>query len=86
MTDCKSKFYRCLVRASKDRYPLDIARDVDPDGGGGYILNIFFGWRFDDDLVHTRGYDTLAELRKSANFDVIRCACTSCLEGLQNEA
>jgi len=66
--------------STKARYPLDIARDVDPDGAEGFILNLIFGWRFVDDLVHVRGYDTLAELRKSARFDVIRCSCVSCLE------
>lgn len=64
------------------KYKLDVARDVDVDGYGdeaGYILNLPYGFRFDDDLVHVRGYDTMRELRRAAKQDVIPCACESCV-------
>ena len=59
-------------------YKLNIARDVDPDGDTGFILNLPNGFRFYDDLVHTRGYDTLKELKESAKNDVIPCSCKDC--------
>jgi hypothetical protein len=61
------------------KYKLDVARDVDshPDG---YMLCLPFGYRFYDDLVHTRGFDTLKELRESAKNDVIVCNCHECIK------
>lgn len=64
-------------------YKLDVARDVDADGDLGFVLNLWWGWRFDDDLVHTRGYDTMREVRLAAKQDVIPCACSDCLAHLQ---
>jgi hypothetical protein len=63
------------------KYKLNVARDVDVDGYGdevSYILNLPNGFRFNDDLVHTRGYDTMMELRQSAKTDTISCNCTLC--------
>ena len=60
------------------KYKLDINRDVDPDGDVGFILNLPNGFRFYDDLVHTRGYDTMKELKESAKRDVIVCDCKEC--------
>jgi len=64
------------------KYKLNIARDVDVDGHHpdeiSYILNLPNGFRFDDDLVHTRGYDTMSELRHGAKNDVITCNCITC--------
>jgi hypothetical protein len=63
------------------KYKLNVARDVDVDGYGdekGYILNLPYGFRFYDDLVHIRGYDTMRELRESARDDTIVCNCTMC--------
>lgn len=59
-------------------YKLNINRDVDPDGDTGFILNLPNGFRFYDDLVHTRGYDTMKELKESAKKDVIPCNCKDC--------
>lgn len=59
-------------------YKLNINRDVDPDGDTGFILNLPNGFRFYDDLVHTRGYDTMKELKESAKRDVIPCNCKDC--------
>jgi len=70
------------------KYKLNVARDVDTDGYGdemGYILNLPYGFRFYDDLVHTRGYDTMRELKQSARDDVIMCNCTMCnTQGKEN--
>jgi hypothetical protein len=60
------------------KYKLNIARDVDPDGDTGFILNLPNGFRFYDDIVHTRGYDTIQELKQSAKDDVITCDCKDC--------
>lgn len=60
------------------KYRLDVQRDVDPDGCGGLMLHLPFGFRFDDDLVHVRGYDSMAEVRESARRDVIPCECAEC--------
>jgi hypothetical protein len=65
------------------KYKLDVARDVDVDGYGdevSYILNLPNGYRFDDDQVHIRGYDTMAELRHAAKNDIISCNCASCIQ------
>ena len=59
------------------KYKLDIKRDVEPDGDA-YFLWLPFGFRFSDDLVHVRGYDTLAEIRKASKTDVILCDCADC--------
>jgi hypothetical protein len=63
-------------------YKLNIKNDVDItpawDGGNEYFLWLPFGYRFSDDLVHCRGYDTLAEVKQSAKNDVIECDCAEC--------
>ena len=63
------------------KYKLDINRDVDPDGDTGFILNLPNGFRFSDDIVHTRGYDTMRELKLSVKNDVIPCDCKDCKQG-----
>lgn len=65
------------------KYKLNVDRDVDVDGYGdevAYILNLPNGFRFYDDLVHVRGYDTMAELRLSAKNDVVICNCSECVK------
>jgi len=63
-------------------YKLNIKNDVDItpawDGGNEYFLWLPFGYRFSDDLVHCRGFDTLAEVKQSAKNDVIECDCAEC--------
>ena len=59
-------------------YKLNISRDVDTDEPDSFILNLPRGFRFDDDLVHVRGFDTMRELRAAVKTDVIPCTCTSC--------
>ena len=64
------------------KYVLNVQRDVDVDGWSedemSYILNLPNGFRFFDDQVHTRGYDTMQELRMASKNDVIRCDCVGC--------
>jgi hypothetical protein len=70
------------------KYKLNAARDIDIDGYGdevSYILNLPWGFRFDDDLVHIRGYDTMKELKTSAKNDVIKCDCKECQEFTNKE-
>jgi len=67
---------------TKRKYKLNTKLDVDVDGYGDdavFILNLPYGFRFSDDVVHVRGYDTMIELRMSAKNDVIPCNCTSCV-------
>ena len=63
-------------------YKLNIKKDVDItpawDGGNEYFLWLPFGYRFSDDLVHCRGFDTLAEVKQAAKNDVIDCDCAEC--------
>ena len=59
------------------RYKLDVKRDVDADDDG-YILNLPYGFRFDDEVVHVRGFDTMRELRAAVKNDVIVCQCSQC--------
>ena len=63
-------------------YKLNVSRDVDFDGDpsnpDGYVLCLPFGFRFANELVHTRGFDNMRELRSAAKQDVIPCDCASC--------
>jgi hypothetical protein len=61
------------------KYKLNVSRDVDPDGDMGFVLNLPYGFRFSDDLVHVRGYDSMKELKQSVKDDVIPCDCKDCL-------
>jgi hypothetical protein len=63
-----------------NKYKLDLQRDVDSDGGDGYMLYLPAGYRFYDDLVHVRGFDTLKEVRAAARHDVVPCDCWDCKE------
>ena len=61
------------------KYKLNIARDVDPDGDYGFILNLPYGFRFYDDIVHTKGFDTMKEVMWSAKNEVVPCDCNECV-------
>lgn len=63
------------------KYKLNKSRDVDTDGDEGYILNLPNGYRFDDEVVHTRGFDTMKELRAAIKTNVIPCNCKGCATG-----
>ena len=63
------------------QYKLNVKRDVDKDSDGhytDYILNLPKGFRFSDEVVHTRGFDSMKELRQAAKEDVIVCDCKWC--------
>ena len=63
------------------KYKLNIARDVDVDGYDdtiSYILNLPYGFRFEEDGNHVKGYDTMAELRADVKY-VSKCKCQQCV-------
>ena len=73
------------------KYKLNVKRDVDVCSSRfsdltDYMLNLPYGFRFDDEVVHVRGYDSMAELKASAKNDVVPCDCPDCLRGLQKKA
>ena len=70
--------------AKVKKYKLDVERDVDPDGDDGFMLCLPYGWRFYDDLVHVRGYDTMKELREDvrSGWIIIPCDCDECTQAI----
>lgn len=60
------------------KYKLNTKQDIDTDEPGSYILNLPRGFRFDNEVVHTRGFDTMRELKEAARKEVIPCNCDSC--------
>ena len=70
--------------AKVKKYKLDVERDVDPDGDDGFMLCLPYGWRFYDDLVHVRGYDTMKELREDvrSGWMIIPCDCDECTQAI----
>ena len=68
------------------KYKLDVKNDIDVDGYGEdvtYVLNLQYGFRFSDEIVHVRGYDSMQELKESIKNDVVTCDCQDCKQGLQ---
>ena len=69
-------------------YKLNVARDVDTDEPGVYILNLPGGWKFDHDpmdLCHTRAYDSMAEIRADIKAGwVVPCECSECTRMMSN--
>lgn len=60
------------------KYKFDRA-DVDVLDENDIILTLPYGYRFYDDVVHVRGYDTIAEIKQSIKRgDVIPCDCEAC--------
>ena len=60
-------------------YKLNVARDVDTDEPGVYILNLPAGWKFShDSLLHTYAYDSMKELRADIKSSVEPCDCGEC--------
>jgi len=68
-----------IEKEKQMKYKLDIKRDVDGQAGD-YLLWLPHGFRFSDEIVHVRGFDTIAEIRKSAKEDVVECDCKECLD------
>ena len=59
------------------RYKINPAKDIDKTEDG-FMLYLPYGFRFYDDLVHCRGFDTITELKAAARSDVILCDCEEC--------
>jgi hypothetical protein len=67
------------------KYKLNVKQDVETINGDfsrNYFLTLPYGFRFYDDLVHVRGYDTMRELRLSARTEIISCNCQECVKAL----
>ena len=61
------------------KYKLNIARDVDKDSDTEYMLFLPKGFRFYDEVVHCRGFDSLSDIRAAVkNNEVIACDCNEC--------
>ena len=61
------------------KYKLNVSRDVDTDDGV-YILNLPDGFRLDEqDLCHTKGFDSMKELWQYTKDSVIPCNCDGCV-------
>jgi hypothetical protein len=58
------------------KYKLNV-RDVDQDEDV-FILNLPRGYRFDDEVVHVRGFDSMKELMLASQRDVEPCDCKDC--------
>lgn len=68
------------------KYKLNVARDVDTDEPGNYILNLPFGFRFTHDpydISHVRGYDSMKELKEDIKDWVDVCDCEECKKHTQ---
>jgi hypothetical protein len=51
-------------------------QDIDQDQDG-LILNLPWGYRFDDNGEHVRGFDTITELRSEIKY-IKPCTCADC--------
>ena len=64
------------------KYKLNVKRDVDTDEPGVFILNLPYGFRFEDSYEenpeHVRGFDTMREVREESKTNVIVCRCREC--------
>jgi hypothetical protein len=67
------------------KYKLDVKRDVDGNEGD-YLLWLPFGFRFSDEVVHVRGFDTIAEIKEAAKRDVVECDCEDCKKNIKELA
>lgn len=72
--------YRHVMKRKKAmKYKLNVKNDVDQTEDG-YMLYLPYGYRFDDEIVHCRGYDTMKEMRESIKWEVLACDCKECAE------
>lgn len=70
------------------KYKLNVARDVDTDEPGVFILNLPGGWKFNHDamsLCHTYAYDSMKELREDIKHSVEPCDCDECQRMIAEE-
>mgnify|MGYP003655478101 CR=1 FL=1 len=59
------------------KFKLDLSRDVSI-GDDSCVLVLPLGWRFDDELIHVRTFDSLKSLLTAARVNVIPCDCYPC--------
>ena len=67
------------------KYKLDVTRDIDRDGGDGFMLWLDYGWCFADQGNHVQGFDTMKELRKAVRLETRKCDCKECIEYLNTK-
>lgn len=60
------------------KYKINMARDVDTDEPGVYILNLPAGFRLYDEMCHVRGFESRKELTEFVKWGVIPCDCAEC--------
>jgi len=70
------------------KYKLDVKNDVDVctsrfSDDTDYLLHLPYGFRFSDEVVHIRGFDSMKEVKEAAKKDVVPCDCENCKQGLQ---
>ena len=53
---------------------------VEGNFGDDILLTLPYGFRFSDDIVHVRGFDSIKELRDAVKHDVIPCDCHECVK------
>ena len=75
---CTLKAHSTNLVTDMKRFKLDFKQDVE-SCEDGYIVVLPYGWRWNDDVVHTRGFDTLKEIRAAIKTDVEICDCDECV-------
>ena len=58
--------------------PNDLHIYSDWEKGNNYVLFLPKGFRFNDELTHTRSFDTMTSLRIACEDEVISCDCKDC--------
>ena len=72
------------------KYKLNVKNDVDVctsrfSDDTDYLLHLPYGFRFSDEVVHIRGFDSMKELKEASKKDVVPCDCQNCKEGLMKQ-
>lgn len=61
------------------KYKLNVQRDVDFDTEDSMMLFLPKGFRFYDEIVHCRGFSSIAEIKLAIkNKEVVECDCEEC--------
>jgi len=62
-------------------YKLNRARDVEKVSDKEYMLFLPKGFRFYDEIVHCRGFDSIADIKRAIkDNDVMPCDCHECTD------
>lgn len=78
INSCTIELHTTYLVTDMKRLKLDFKQDVD-ECENGYMVFLPYGWRWCDDIVHVRGFDTLKELRAAIKTDVETCDCRECV-------